>query len=256
MKFIQKIKRIFALSVCFCFFFQVKIFAGNIDAPIVPSVDVNINGGAGANSNVQLLLLLTLISLIPSVLIMMTSFTRIIISLHFLRSALGTQQMPPNQVMIGIALILTFFIMGPIFSEINETAFTPYSKGTISQESALEIGMRPIRKFMFNQVEEKDMALFLELSGETFKTKDEIPNRILVPAFIVGELTKGFIFGVVVYIPFIVIDMVVASVLMAMGMMMLPPAMISMPFKIMVFILAGGFSSIIENLVKTFRMVV
>ncbi|MDR2938913.1 MAG: flagellar type III secretion system pore protein FliP [Clostridiales bacterium] len=257
---ILKINRMIVLLIIFFILTGGEAFAGEITVPPVPdipSIEFNFNNGASQNgdSMVQLLILLTVIALAPSILIMMTSFTRIIIALHFLRSALGTQQMPPNQVLIGLALILTMFVMGPVFSEINEAAFEPYSKGEITQETALELGMGPIRKFMFAQTDEKDMALFLELSGEVYQAIDDIPSSVLIPAFILGELTKGFIFGVIVYIPFIVVDMVVASVLMAMGMMMLPPAMISMPFKILIFVLAGGFNIVIENLVKTFKMV-
>ncbi|MDR2648403.1 MAG: flagellar type III secretion system pore protein FliP [Clostridiales bacterium] len=202
----------------------------------------------------QLLLMLSVISLAPSLLIMLTSFTRLIISLQFLRSALGTQQMPPNQVLIGLALFLTMFLMGPIFTDINENAIKPFSEGRMSAEQAIDRGMAPLREFMRAQAEDKDIALFAELSGQTFETPEDIPDRALIPAFMLGELTKGFKVGFIIYLPFIVIDMIVASVLMAMGMMMLPPVMISLPFKILLFIMSGGWSFMIESLVRTFRM--
>ena len=201
----------------------------------------------------QLLFLLSLISLAPSLLIMLTSFTRIIISLQFLRSAMGTQQMPPNQVLIGLALFLTLFLMGPIFTDINENAVKPFSEGRLTAEQALDTGMEPLRGFMRRQAEDKDISLFMELSGLTVESPEDIPDRVLIPAFMLGELTKGFKIGFIVYLPFIVIDMIVASVLMAMGMMMLPPVMISLPFKILLFIMSGGWSFVIESLVRTFR---
>jgi len=175
-----------------------------------------------------------------------------IIALSFLRNALGTQQTPPNQILIGLALVLTMFVMGPIFSEINETALTPFNEGTLTQEEALTLAMEPIREFMLNQVSDRDLALFADLSGSTY-TAETLPDRVIIPAFVIGEMTKGFMFGVLVFIPFIVIDMVTASILMGMGMMMLPPVMISLPFKVLTFILAGGFNIIVENLIRTFR---
>ncbi|MDR1000671.1 MAG: flagellar type III secretion system pore protein FliP [Clostridiales bacterium] len=204
-------------------------------------------------STLQVFIMLTLIGLAPYLLVMFTSFTRIIISLSFLRSAMGTQQMPPNQILIGVSLFLTIFIMGPIFNEINDQAIKPFTTGQISAEAAIGNGMKPLRAFMLNQVEEKDVALFVELSGEMPEVAEDIPNRVLIPAFLLGELTKGFKIGVFIYLPFIVIDMVVASVLMAMGMMMLPPVMISMPFKIMLFVMCGGWSFLLESLVRTFK---
>jgi flagellar biosynthetic protein FliP len=198
--------------------------------------------------------MMSAIGLIPYLLIMMTSFTRIIISLQFLRSALGTQQMPPNQILIGLALFLTLFIMGPIFSDINENAVKPYAAGEMTAEEAIDRGMEPLRTFMRDQAEDKDVALFAELSGQTYATKADIPDNVLIPAFMLGELTKGFKVGFIIYLPFIVIDMVVASVLMAMGMMMLPPVMISLPFKILLFIMSGGWSYMLESLVRTFRV--
>ena len=230
----------------------------NDDYIPLPNINVSIGGETEdgtptGSSSVQLLLLMTIISIAPSILIMMTCFTRITIVFHFVRSALGTQQMPPNQVLTGLALFLTFFIMRPILTEINETAIQPYSAGIISQREFVDTAMGPLRTFMFEQAEEKDVALFVSLSGEEYATLDEIPSSVLIPAFILGEITKGFTFGFFIYIPFIIIDMVVASVLMAMGMMMLPPAMISLPFKILLFVLVDGWSYVIETLTRTFH---
>jgi len=183
---------------------------------------------------------------------MTTCFTRVLIVLHFVRAALGTQQMPPNQVMVGIALFISLFIMGPAIDRINREALQPYSAGLMSQEDAISGGLEPLREFMMRQAEERDVALFMELAGETFTTYEAVPTSVLIPAFLLGEMTKGFKFGVIVYLPFIAIDMVVASVLMAMGMMMLPPAMISLPFKILLFVMVDGWNLIIENLIRTF----
>lgn len=212
-------------------------------------------GSASLSSTLQILLVLTVISLAPSILIMVTSFTRIIIVFHFTRSALGTNTTPPNQIIIGLALFLTFFIMAPTFSKINTEAITPLSKGEISQEEAFEKGIEPIRSFMFEQTNRKDLKLFLniaEVNADSIKEVEDIPTTTLIPAFIISELRTAFIIGFLIYIPFIIIDMVVASTLMSMGMMMLPPTTISMPFKILLFILADGWNLIVGQLVRTF----
>lgn len=209
----------------------------------------------GISATLQIMLVLTLISLAPSILIMVTSFTRIIIVLHFVRSAIGTQSTPPNQVLIGLALFLTFFIMSPVFNQINTDAIGPLNRGDITQEQALEAGIAPLRKFMMEQVKPQDLKLFAniaELDTESMETVDEIPTTVIIPAFIISELRTAFIIGFLIYIPFIIIDMVVASTLMSMGMMMLPPTTISMPFKILLFVVADGWSLIIGALVKTF----
>lgn len=211
------------------------------------------NEGGTLSSPIRILLVLTILSLAPSILIMMTSFTRIIIVLHFLRSAIGTQTTPPNQILIGLALFLTFFIMQPIFSNINENAIKPFDAGEITQEQAIEIGSEPLREFMFGQTQIKDLDLFIGISGNTYEAYRDVPFTILIPSFIISELRTAFIIGFLIYIPFIVIDMVVASVLMSMGMMMLPPTTISLPFKILLFILADGWNLVIGNLVKTFQ---
>lgn len=220
--------------------------------PLQFSLNTDEDSG-GMSSTLQMLLVLTVISLAPSILIMVTSFTRIIIVLHFVRSALGTQTTPPNQVLVGLALFLTFFIMSPVFSEINTNAIQPLSTGEITQEEAYEAGIAPIRTFMLNQTDQKDLRLFLDIAKiSEVETPEDIPITVLIPSFIISELRKAFIIGFLIYIPFIVIDMVVASTLMSMGMMMLPPTMISMPFKILLFIMADGWNLIIGEVVKTF----
>jgi len=210
------------------------------------------NDEGSLSAPIKILLVLTVITLAPSILIMMTSFTRIIIVLHFLRSAIGTQTSPPNQVLIGLALFLTMFIMSPVFSQINKDAIKPLDAGEINQEQALEAGMKPIREFMYGQTQVKDINMFCEIADTTYEDKDDISNTVLIPAFIISELRTAFIIGFLIYIPFIVIDMVVSSILMSMGMMMLPPTTISLPFKILLFILADGWNLVIGNLVKTF----
>ncbi len=211
-------------------------------------------GSASLSATLQILLMMTILSIAPSILLMMTSFTRIIIVLHFTRSALGTQTTPPNQVLIGLALFLTFFIMSPVFSQVNENAIKPLSEGTISQEQAIDAGLKPIREFMFAQTNAKDIKLFNEIAGisDEVYTPDDIPTTILIPSFMISELRDAFTMGFLIYLPFIIIDMVVASTLMSMGMMMLPPTTISMPFKILLFVMADGWNLIIGEVVKTF----
>lgn len=228
-----------------------KNINGNL-GPLQFSLNTDQNGG-GLSASLQMLLVLTIISLAPSILIMVTSFTRIIIVLHFVRSALGTQTTPPNQILIGLALFLTFFIMSPVFSQVNTDAIQPLAQGKITQQEAYDKGIAPLRTFMLKQVEEKDVRLFMDIAQiPEVDNVDQIPITVLIPSFIIGELKKAFIIGFLIYIPFIIIDMVVASTLMSMGMMMLPPTMISMPFKILLFIIADGWNLIIGELVRTF----
>ena len=213
------------------------------------------NGNGSVNGALRILVILTLIAIAPTLIIMMTSFTRIIIVLHFTRQALNTQTAPPNTVLIGIALFLTFFIMQPTLASIYTEAVVPYEAGEINEEEALTKAAAPIRQFMYGQTFKKDVSLFmdinrLEWSGEL----EEIPMSVLVPSFIISELRRAFIIGFLIYIPFIVIDMVVASTLMSMGMMMLPPTTISMPFKILLFVLADGWYLIIKGLVESFNL--
>lgn len=210
-------------------------------------------GNGELSGSLRILLTLTMIALLPLMVIMMTSFTRIIIVLHFTRAALNTQTAPPNQILVGLALILTFFIMQPTINSIYNDAIVPFEDGSITQEEALERGMQPLREFMYPQTQLKDVQLFMEISGTSWDGRNEtIPNSILIPSFLISELRTAFWIGFMIYIPFIVIDMVVASTLMSMGMMMLPPTTISMPFKILLFVVADGWSLVIGQLVRTF----
>ena len=204
--------------------------------------------------SLQILALLTILTLAPAILILMTSFTRIIVVFSFLRNALATQQMPPNQVLVGLALFLTFFIMAPVWSEVNQKALQPYLAGEITQETAFANGIKPIREFMLKQTREKDLALFVNLSSTPKpNSPEDIPTHVVIPAFAISELKTAFQIGFIIYLPFIVIDMVVASTLMAMGMMMLPPMMISLPFKILLFILVDGWNLVVQSLLLSFR---
>lgn len=205
------------------------------------------------SGTLRILIILTLVAMAPILIVLMTSFTRIIIVLHFVRNALGTQTAPPNQVLVGLALFLTFFIMSPIITQINTDAVKPFEAGEITQEEFVETAMDPLREFMYGQTQTKDVKLFMDIAHiEGVEKLDDIPSSVLIPAFVISELRTAFIIGFLIYIPFIVIDMVVASTLMSMGMMMLPPTTISMPFKILLFILADGWNLVIGNLVKTF----
>lgn len=211
------------------------------------------DGNGQLSGDLRILLTLTMISIAPILLIMLTSFTRIIIVLHFTRAALNTQTAPPNQVLIGLALFLTYFIMRPTLSQVYEEAVVPLEEGRITQEEFFEAGAEPFREFMYKQTQTKDVRMFLDISGQEWDgTLEGIPFSVLVPSFVVGELRLAFIIGFIIYIPFIVIDMVVSSTLMSMGMMMLPPTTISMPFKILLFVLADGWNLIIMNTVGTF----
>lgn len=202
----------------------------------------------------QIVLLLTVLTLAPSILVMMTSFIRIAVVLSFLRQAIGSNQMPPNQLIIALALILTFFIMAPVANQAYDQGLKPYMDGKITQKEAFEQGMQPVRAFMLKQVREKDLALFVKLSGmEQPQNKDDIPTRLLVPGFVLSELRTAFQIAFVVFIPFLIIDMVVASVLMSMGMLMLPPVMVALPFKILLFVLVDGWYLIVKALVESFK---
>jgi len=203
--------------------------------------------------SMQILFLLTILTLAPSIIIMMTAFTRVVIVLDFIKRALSLQQMPPQQVIVGLSIFLTIFIMAPTFTKINEKALQPYMKGRISSEKFFDESMKPMRSFMFKQTREKDLALFVKLAKlEKPKNRTDVPTYCLIPAFMISELRKAFEIGVYIFIPFIVIDMIVASALMAMGMIMLPPVMISLPFKIILFILVDGWNLLIYELVKSF----
>ncbi len=226
--------------------------ANAVNTANVATLTIN-DGNGQLNGSLRILLTLTLIALAPTLIVMMTSFTRIIIVLHFTRSALNTQTAPPNQILIGLALILTFFIMEPTITRVYEEAIIPFEEGTIEQEEALEKGMQPLREFMYPQTQLKDVELFMDIAGHEWDgTIESIPDSVLVPSFMISELRTAFWIGFMIYIPFLVVDMVVASTLMSMGMMMLPPTTISMPFKILLFVLADGWALIIGELVKTF----
>ncbi len=227
----------------------------DLDDPNIGNYFTITMGGDNGDINgaLRILLTLTLIALAPTIIIMMTSFTRVIIVLHFTRAALNTQTAPPNQVLIGLALILTFFIMQPTVEKINTEAIQPFEAGEIDQDEALERGIQPLREFMYPQTQTKDVQLFMDIAGQEWTGRNEdIPLSVLLPSFMVSELRVAFWIGFMIYIPFIVIDMVVASTLMSMGMMMLPPTTISMPFKILLFVLADGWALVIGNLVQTF----
>ena len=201
----------------------------------------------------QIFLLMTVLSLAPAILIMVTSFTRIVIVLSLLRRALGTMQMPPNQVMVGLALFLTFFVMAPVWHKINQSALQPYLDKKIDNEQALQNAVSPLREFMFKQTREKDLALFVDIAKlQRPKNIADIPTTVLIPAFIISEVKTAFQIGLLLYVPFLIIDMVVASVLLSMGMMMLPPIMVSLPFKLMLFVLADGWYLLVGSLVKGF----
>lgn len=225
-------------------------------AVTLPSINLGFkstdNPGEVVNA-IKIVLLLTVLSLAPAILIMMTSFTRIIVVLSFVRQALGTQQMPPNQLLVGLALFLTFFIMGPAFTQINENALKPYLDNRISQDRAVDEALAPIRAFMWKQTRPADVNLFIKLSKiEKPKTRADVPTTVLIPSFIISELKTAFQIGFIIYLPFLVIDLVISSVLMAMGMMMLPPVVISLPFKIMLFVLVDGWTLLVGSLVQSF----
>ncbi|MGG4146164.1 flagellar type III secretion system pore protein FliP [Paenibacillus algorifonticola] len=233
------------------------IFQSHAFAEPLPNVEINF-GNTGSDqpnpSALSILLLITVLSIAPAILVLMTSFTRIIIVLSFVRTSLGTQMMPPNQVLIGLAMFLTFFIMAPTFSQVNEVALQPYLKGEISQTAAFEKASVPMKAFMFKQTREKDLKLFMDYTKtEKPKTYEDIPLTVLVPAYAISEIKTAFQMGFLIFIPFLVIDMIVSSTLMAMGMMMLPPVMISLPFKLLLFVMVDGWYLIVKSLLLSFN---
>lgn len=241
-----------------CIIILVAIFLPQAaDAQVLPKITMGFEKAQGPKDvavTLQLVAMLTILSLAPSILIMMTCFTRIIVVLTFLKQALGTQNAPPNQMLMGLSLFLTFFIMGPTFKKVNDESLQPYLAETINYQVAIEKGMAPMREFMLRQVNEKDLALMVRISrSPTPKNVAELSNMTLIPAFCISELRSAFIIGFLIYIPFLVIDMVVSSILMSMGMMMLPPVMISTPFKLILFVLVDGWNLIIQQLVLSFR---
>ncbi len=217
-------------------------------------IEVGKTGDPGNTSIViQILFLLTILTLAPAILIMMTSFTRLVVVFSFLRHAMGVHQMPPNQILIGLSLFLTFFIMAPVWHEVKEKAYVPYIEKRLSQEEAFNEAIKPVRKFMMKQVREKDLALFFQISKTMRpRTPDEVPMTALLPAFMISELRTAFQMGFILFLPFLVIDIVVSSVLLSMGMMMLPPMMVSLPFKVLLFVLVDGWNLVVTSLVKSF----
>ncbi len=227
-------------------------FAADLGLPALTST-ATAGGGQTYSLSLQTLLLLTSLSFLPAVMLLMTSFTRIIIVLSLLRSALGTPSSPPNQVMVGLALFLTFFVMSPVLDKIYTDAYLPFSENKLTMAQAFDTGSVPLKAFMLRQTREKDLALFVQISNsEPLQSADQVPLKILVPAYVISELKTAFQIGFVIFIPFLIIDMVVASILMSMGMMMVSPAMISLPFKIMLFVLADGWNLLIGSLVHSF----
>jgi flagellar biosynthesis protein FliP len=223
----------------------------------LPALSVGVgraNSPQDVSLTLQIVFMLTVLSLAPAILMLTTSFTRIVIVLSFLRQALGTQQIPPNQVLLGLALFLTFFNMNPVFSQVNDQALQPFMRGQLSQEAALTEALKPMREFMFKQTRQKDLALFVYLSKSPRPAgPEDVPSLVLIPAFVLSELKTAFQMGFLIYIPFLIIDMVVASTLMSMGMLMLPPVTISLPFKVLLFVLIDGWHLIVRSLMTSFN---
>ncbi|AJD30424.1 flagellar type III secretion system pore protein FliP [Clostridium sporogenes] len=244
------------LALGIVFFYSIKAYAAPQNTMPIPKINISVDNANNPTEyvdNIKLLIMLTVLTLLPSFIVMMTSFVRTIVVFGFLRNAMGTQQSPPNQVMIGLALFLTLFIMRPVYTEINTKAIQPYMKNKITQEQAVEIGAKPLRQFMLKQTRQKDLKLFVDLAKPNFKvTKDNAPLDIVVPAFIISELKTAFQIGFLLFIPFLIIDLVVASVLMSMGMFMLPPVMISLPFKLLLFVMVDGWYLLVKSLVMSF----
>ncbi|WP_228350567.1 flagellar type III secretion system pore protein FliP [Rhodocaloribacter litoris] len=222
---------------------------------LFPRVQLVDGGGEDFALPIQLLLLLTVLTLAPAIIILMTSFTRLVVILGILRQALGIQQAPPSQVLIGLALFLTLFIMYPVFQRIHDDALQPYVAGEIGQQEALDRATRPLKGFMLAQTREKDLMLFMDMAAiGTFQSADEVPLHVLVPAFVISELRIAFQIGFMIFLPFLIVDLVVASVLMSMGMMMLPPVMVSLPIKLLLFVLADGWYLIVESVIQGYAL--
>jgi flagellar biosynthesis protein FliP len=222
----------------------------------LPTVSLGVNQAKGQNdvaSSLQILALLTVLSLAPAILILTTSFSRIVIIFSFLRSALGTPTIPPNQVVIGLSLFLTFFVMGPTYKQINDTAVQPYMHKQIGWEKAVDLAQKPLRKFMLKNTYESDLKLFLNLRNEKVQKPDDVAFTTIVPAFIISELKTAFVIGFYIFVPFLIIDLIVASALMSMGMMMMPPVVVSLPAKLLVFVLANGWGTLIAAILTGYR---
>lgn len=247
------LKRILGMIPVFAVFFQLtltKAYGSTGDLSVE-----NMLGGEGTDT-VKIIILLSLIAVVPSILLMMTCFGRIVIVLSFLRSALGLQQSPPNQILVGLALIITFFVMSPVLAQVNETALQPYNEGMINTQQFLDTAAIPMKEWMLKQTTTEDVELFKSLTTQTDLTNtapQDLPMTVVVPAFVISELKRAFLIGFLIYIPFLIVDMIVASILMSMGMMMLPPVMISLPFKIMLFVVVDGWGLLIKTLVMTYN---
>lgn len=248
-------------TIVFVFLMLFMAYSNNVYAQqsgkiAVPNIGIDVKSSDNPediSTTLQILLLMTVLSLAPSILIMTTAYLRLIIVLHFLKTALGTQQMPPGQLLAGLALFITFFIMAPTWSQVNEQAIQPLMDGKIKVEEAYDRGIEPIREFMLKSVRDEDLALFMGMAGqERPETREELSTYILVPAFALSELRTGFIMGFFLFIPFVMVDMIISSILLSMGMMMIPPMMISLPFKILLFILVDGWNLVVGSLVRSF----
>ena len=231
--------------------------AGEATAQGLPRISLEVGEASTAEDvsvTIEILFLLTILTLAPAILIMLTSFTRIVVVLSFLRMAIGTQQIPPTQLIVGLSLFLTMFVMGPTWERVYDDAIVPYTEEQIDHEVALDLAMKPIRRFMLNNTREKDLALFTKLSRSPRPANvDELSNRVLIPSFVISELKTAFQISFVLFIPFIIIDMVVSSTLLSMGMMMLPPVTVSLPFKILLFVLVDGWHLIVQSIVTSFQ---
>jgi len=236
------------------------IFSKNVMAEPIDIPDLNISIGEESTSpqnyvdNIKLLIILTILTLLPSIIIMMTSFTRIVVVFSFLKNALGAAQSIPNQILTGLAIFLTIFIMRPVYNEINENAFKPFMENTITQEEAMENASKPLREFMLKETRQKDLELFIETSDLNSEeiTKENIPLTVVIPAFAISELKTAFQIGFLIYLPFLIIDMVVSSILMSMGMFMIPPVMVSLPFKLLLFVMVDGWNLLVKSLISSF----
>ena len=251
----QILRLILGLVVIHMFLGGVSVKAQVV--PPIPRITVGVDPSESPEDvalSLQILVLLTILSLAPAFLVMMTSFTRTVVVLSFVRNALATNQMPPNQVLVGLALLLTFFVMAPTWQVVNETALQPYLRGEITQADALNRAAIPIREFMYRNTREKDLELFVSMAkAPRPATPRDVPTHIMVPAFVISELKTAFQLGFIIFIPFIVIDMIVASILMSMGMLMLPPVMISLPFKILLFVMVDGWHLVVRSLLLSYR---
>ncbi|MDR3552688.1 MAG: flagellar type III secretion system pore protein FliP [Clostridia bacterium] len=250
-------RRLIKFAVSFTALFSLLTLGALAASQQNQGISITSNGvqfTSGSANTLQILFYITIIALAPSILIMMTSFTRIVIVLSFLRNALGLQQTPPNQVLVGIALFLTLFIMSPTIDTINKTAYQPLAAGTITTQQAYSKAMAPLRTFMFKQTEASSLNTFVSMAGMSKpKSLNDIPSRVLIPAFIISELKRAFMMGFIIYLPFLVIDLIVSSTLMSMGMIMLPPMMISLPLKLALFVLVDGWGLVVQSMVHSFN---